>query len=55
MSRGELAIVFGGGDARDDELLTLFSQPIEIDQRPNHRDQQRQCHQAESNEDQSVK
>jgi hypothetical protein len=51
---GELPVVFGRRYTADDELLTLLSQTIQVYERPNHSNQQRQGDQPESNQDQSV-
>ncbi len=48
------AVVLGRRDAREDERLALFRQPVEVEQRPDHRHEQRQGNEAEADEDQSI-
>ncbi len=50
----EEPVVLRGADTGDDELLALFGKSIEIEERPDHRQQQRQRDEPEANQDQAV-
>ncbi len=50
----EAAIVIGSSDTCEDQLLALRCNAIEIDQRPDHGDQQGQGDKPESDQNQSI-
>ena len=49
------AVVFSRCDAGEYQLLTLLSEPVEVDECPDHCDQQRQTDEPKSYENQAVK